>query len=216
MKSSVLDILSNTELVFFDFDGVIKDSVEIKTQAYVDLFSSFGEKIVKKVINHHNLNGGISRYEKIPYYFSNYVGKTINKKEIEYYSKLYSQKVMDKVIECDWIKGVEDYLRKNTFNQKFILITGTPQEEIESINDSLKLTSVFDAVYGSPNKKDIVIKSELLRNRLDKNKTVVIGDSITDYEAAKKNNILFIYRGNENDRLSNYRPKFSIENFLLN
>jgi len=215
MKSSVLEILSTAKLVFFDFDGVIKDSVEIKTQAYADLFSSFGQEVVSKVLAHHNLNGGISRYEKIPYYFSNYVGKPINDKDLKYYSKLYSQKVVNKVIECDWIEGVEDYLRNNPFEQLFILITGTPQKEIETINDSLNLTFVFDSVYGSPNKKDFVIESELKKKKLDKNKAIVIGDSKTDYEAANKNNISFIYRGKRNDRLSNYKPKFIIENFLF-
>ena len=36
------EILVNSRLIFWDFDGVIKDSAEIKAQAYVDIFSECG------------------------------------------------------------------------------------------------------------------------------------------------------------------------------
>ena len=36
-------------IIFFDFDGVIKESVEIKSDAFERLFLPFGDAIVKKV-----------------------------------------------------------------------------------------------------------------------------------------------------------------------
>lgn len=214
MSLSVKEILSSAKLVFFDFDGVIKNSVEIKTEAYISLFSRFSDKVVKQVTEHHIANGGVSRFKKIPFYYSNFVGKKLDTNEIKYYCEEYSNKVVENVINSDWIPGVENFLRENPFKQIFILITGTPQKEIELILDKLTLTSIFFKIYGAPKEKDDVIRSELSNNITAKDSMVVIGDSFTDYEAARKNDVKFIYRGNSNDRLSGYRPKYFIKDFL--
>ena len=55
-------------IIFWDFDGVIKDSVQIKSKAFGNLFAQFGNIISKRVIEHHESNGGMSRFEKIPIY----------------------------------------------------------------------------------------------------------------------------------------------------
>ena len=39
--------------IFFDFDGVIVDSNEIKSQAFYKLFESYNVTIAKKVLAHH-------------------------------------------------------------------------------------------------------------------------------------------------------------------
>ena len=60
-------LIDSKKLLIFDFDGVIADSVDIKTEAFGELYSEFGEKIVKEVKLYHENNGGVSRYEKINY-----------------------------------------------------------------------------------------------------------------------------------------------------
>ena len=54
--------------IIFDFDGVIAESVQVKTDAFAALYAVNGKDIVKKVINHHEANGGMSRFEKIKHY----------------------------------------------------------------------------------------------------------------------------------------------------
>ena len=48
--------------IIFDFDGVIVESLDIKTGAFKKLYEVFSEEIATKVVNHHLINGGISRY----------------------------------------------------------------------------------------------------------------------------------------------------------
>ena len=60
------------EGVIFDFDGTIVDSVNIKTNAFAKIYEPFGKNIVKKVIKHHNENGGLSRFEKFKHYHKKY------------------------------------------------------------------------------------------------------------------------------------------------
>ena len=54
--------------IIFDFDGVIAESVQIKSDAFASLYEQYGDNIVKKVIEHHEANGGMSRFEKIRLY----------------------------------------------------------------------------------------------------------------------------------------------------
>ena len=51
--------------IFFDFDGVLAESVQVKSQAYYDLYLPYGEETAGKVLQHHIDNGGVSRYEKL-------------------------------------------------------------------------------------------------------------------------------------------------------
>ena len=41
----MIDALIRARLVFWDFDGVIKESVAVKTEAFVQLFSPFGAEV---------------------------------------------------------------------------------------------------------------------------------------------------------------------------
>ena len=40
--------LKGKQLVFWDFDGVIKDSVSVKSMGYEQLFMPYGEDVVDK------------------------------------------------------------------------------------------------------------------------------------------------------------------------
>ena len=74
--------LTSIKTIFFDFDGVIADSVDIKTKAFAKLFKRYGDEIVKKVVEYHLSHGGVSRYDKFRYYYQNFLGKKITDDEI--------------------------------------------------------------------------------------------------------------------------------------
>ena len=61
--------------IIFDFDGVIAESVQVKSDAFAELYKPYGTEIVKKVVEHHEANGGMSRYEKIRFYHGSFLDK---------------------------------------------------------------------------------------------------------------------------------------------
>ena len=63
----IKDLIQIKDNIIFDFDGVITDSVNIKKEAFAELYSKYGSRIQKKVVNHHLEHGGISRFDKIKY-----------------------------------------------------------------------------------------------------------------------------------------------------
>ena len=44
--------------IAFDFDGVLVESVDVKTKAYARLFEEYGEGVVSRVVDYHLTNGG--------------------------------------------------------------------------------------------------------------------------------------------------------------
>ena len=64
------------EAFFFDFDGVLADTVEVKTRAFAHIFEPFGAAVRDKVIEHHRNNSGVPRADKFRYYFEHFLKKT--------------------------------------------------------------------------------------------------------------------------------------------
>lgn len=181
------------KIVFWDFDGVIKDSVAIKSKGYGELFLPFGKEVVEKVNQHHEANGGISRYKKISLYLR-WAGEPADSRQVKEFCDRFSILVKQAVIDSPWVSGVLRYLRSYQAHQCFIMITGTPQEEIEQILKALKISNYFREVHGAPKEKAVVVHDVLKRLKFSPEQALVIGDSETDLEAAKENNVPFLLR----------------------
>ena len=200
--------------IFWDFDGVIKDSVEIKSDAFEQLFVVFGRKIAKKVRRHHEANGGMSRFDKLPLYLK-WAGQALSPLLVDKYAQQFSLLVTQRVIDSEWVDGVLEYLQSNHNRQQFFLITGTPQQEIENIISQLQIAYYFQQVIGSPSTKSEAIKSLLNCYNINPEQAVMIGDSSSDYNAATDNNIAFVLRKTElNKDLQDQLKCAIIKNFL--
>ena len=70
MGSSVTaaQLIKKSSVIFWDFDGVIKESVDIKGKAFQKLFEVYGTEVMEMVRIHHENNGGMSRFDKFPVY----------------------------------------------------------------------------------------------------------------------------------------------------
>ena len=192
-------ILDKYNIIFWDFDGVIKDSIEVKTKAFYHLFIEFGDIIANKVKKHHLEHGGMSRFEKIPIYLE-WANQEISDKKINFFCERFSSMVCQEVINSPWVEGVEKVILNKPKRQKYILVSATPQKEIEIILQEIKIASFFDKVYGAPSSKKKVIEKELKRYNFPLSKFVMIGDAESDYEAAKYSNISFILRKHTSNR----------------
>ena len=60
-------------IIIFDFDGVLVDSVDIKTRAFANLFKDKSPEIVKAVVEHHLTHGSMSRFDKIRHYYKEFL-----------------------------------------------------------------------------------------------------------------------------------------------
>ena len=60
--------------IFWDFDGVILDSMPIRDFGFAKIFEEFDKELVDKLLEYHTLNGGLSRYVKIRYFYNTLLG----------------------------------------------------------------------------------------------------------------------------------------------
>ena len=185
--------LDNFKLCFWDFDGVIKDSVEIKTQAYFSLFKTFGLNVADRVRKHHILNGGISRFDKLPIYLE-WAGIEPREKIVNEYCENFSKLVLQGVINSPWVPGVETYLRNNYHKQIFVLVSATPQDELEYILEALDLAKCFSKVFGAPMFKQKAIYKTIQDLNLEPSECLMIGDAREDLNAASANQVAFLLR----------------------
>jgi len=195
----MIDLIKYAKIVFWDFDGVIKESVDVKREAFARLFDGCSDDLRKRIMMHHDDNGGVSRYEKIPVYLE-WLGRVPTNELINEYSNKFSQIVKSEVIDSEWVPCVEDYIVNNNYQQIFILVSATPQQEIEEIVSGVNLINCFDKVFGSSTSKCDAISETLLNLNISESKCVMIGDSVSDLMASKYNNVPFVLRKHSSNK----------------
>jgi phosphoglycolate phosphatase-like HAD superfamily hydrolase len=207
-------ILDGFKLYFWDFDGVIKDSVDVKTHAYFSLFESFGLDVAQKVREHHIANGGMSRFDKLPIYLE-WAGVEPIEIVVNEFCEKFSKMVLQGVIDSPWVAGVETLLRSNAQSKIFVLVSATPQDELEYILKALNLIEYFSRVYGAPIPKQEAIFKTIQDLDLEPAECLMIGDAIADLKAADSNKVPFLLRKHASNAevFSSYEG-LSVEDFV--
>ena len=185
--------LNEFRLIFWDFDGVIKESVELKTSAFYELFLPFGISVARRIQDHHFSNGGMSRFDKMPLYLG-WAKQDTSIQNVTAYCEIFSIMVQQAVIQSEWVPGVEAYIKNNHQRQFFVLVTATPIEEIRVILHRLQLLDAFKALYGAPTTKQLAIFQGLRSFDCLRSDALMIGDSEADLVAAKANRVPFLLR----------------------
>ena len=88
------------QIIFFDFDGVLVESVEIKNYAFRNLYAEHGEGIVEKVLAHHAEHGGISRVLKIRHCHWAFLGIDLTHQDLTALAARFSDDVEELVTAC--------------------------------------------------------------------------------------------------------------------
>jgi len=188
--------------ILFDFDGVLCESVHIKTEAFYEMYLPYGTDIALKVKEHHIANGGMSRYDKFKHYEQTFFAKELSKEKMAKLSEQFSELVKKKVIAAPFVKGALEFLQKHSNNYKCFIVSATPIEEMKEIAKAKKIDHYFEEIYGSPKNKIIWGKHILDTYKIEANETLFIGDALSDYNAAQAHNMHFLLRKtNENKNL---------------
>lgn len=188
-------LAKNLEAVFLDFDGVVVESADIKTQAFYELYLPWGKDIAEKARDYHLKNQGVSRYKKFDEIHKLFLDKICSAGEKENLSMKFSEIVFEKIIEAPLVKGVLVFLEKmNNQNIPIFLLSATPHAELLSICKERKFLSYFKEIYGAPYKKSEIGNKIINRHRLNKDFLVFVGDSISDFKASSLMDVHFIGR----------------------
>ena len=187
------------EAFFFDFDGVLADSVEVKTEAFAKLYEPYGPEVVAQVIDHHRRHGGMTRTDKFLHYHRDYLGRTLSDEEMAELCWEFSELVVDKVVGAREIRGAGEFLRKWCSQLPCFVISATPQEEIRQIVRRRGMMDYFEEVLGAPASKKDNLQRLLNQFHLNPSKCCLFGDAESDYRAAHVCGVEFIGIVNDAD-----------------
>jgi HAD superfamily hydrolase (TIGR01549 family) len=179
--------------LLFDFDGVLAESVDIKTEAFRKMYLSHGDEFAQRVVDFHEANGGVSRYEKFKIFNGEWLDEEITPQKIDDLANIFSDLVVDGVVNADEVTGAKEFLDSSSQYIKFI-ITGTPTIEIKPILKRRGMDHYFKEAFGSPEKKGYWVQHILKTENISPDECVFIGDALADFNAATENNIDFILR----------------------
>ncbi len=187
-------MLSKYDAIVFDFDGVLVESVDVKTKAFADLYSEYGDGIVRQVVDYHILNGGLSRFTKFKHYHENLLGKSLSKEEEISLGERFSKYVEDAVIAAEYVAGAYDFLEEYYQRIPLFVASATPDEELNRIVSRREMMHYFVSIHGSPSKKADIIGNVLTKYGFDHDRVLMVGDAIADYEGAIAADVKFIGR----------------------
>ena len=187
--------------ILWDFDGVIIDSLAIRDYGFREIFKEFDKQSVDKLIQYHNYNGGLSRFHKIEYFFNEILKQNITQDEILQYADKFTQIMRQSLSDKKYlINDTVNFIKNNYKNYNFHIVSGSEHNELNFLCQKLDLSQYFISINGSPTPKNQLIKNLLESYNYNINQTILIGDSINDYEAASVNKIDFYGFNNENLR----------------
>jgi phosphoglycolate phosphatase-like HAD superfamily hydrolase len=181
------------QAIVFDFDGVVLESGDIKTDAFVELFSEWPEHR-SAIRAHHLANLGISRFEKFRWIYANLLRRELPDSECMALGERFSAIALDRVLACPFVPGALDTLTRLHGRLPLFVASGTPEEELLHIVDARGLARFFDEVHGSPKRKPDVLRSLLSRRGWSADRVLFVGDGETDHRAAVEVGTCFFAR----------------------
>jgi phosphoglycolate phosphatase-like HAD superfamily hydrolase len=185
--------------ILWDFDGVIMDSMAIRDKGFLLTLDKHPKHQVDMLMEFHRQNGGLSRYVKFRYFFSEILKEEPNENTIKQLAQQFSDVMLKELLNPELlIDDSLNFIKRNFSMYNMHIISGSDGIELMSICSSLGLTKYFKSIHGSPKAKDKWVKEVIEENHYNEAETILIGDSHNDLAAANENNICFYGYNNAN------------------
>ena len=115
--------------LIFDFDGVLVESNDIRIEGFRRLFQDYPENEVSQLMSYVEINGGISRYVKIRYFFEVIRRESLEIEDLQSWANRYSKLVKEKIIQAESVIGSNFF---SNYGKRFqsAIVSGYDQAEL--------------------------------------------------------------------------------------
>ena len=181
------------DLIIFDCDGVILDANILKINAMKNALIDSGIALceAEQCAKFFAENFGKSRFYHVDYFVEHLIN--IKEPEVKHFKKslltAYSLQCKTLYLSANITPFINELLIKNKAIK--YVASGSEQQELRDVFKHRQLDSYFKEILGSPEKKVNHVTN--IVNRHPRLNAVMIGDAVSDLEAAKANNIDFIF-----------------------
>jgi phosphoglycolate phosphatase-like HAD superfamily hydrolase len=183
--------------VVFDCDGVLIESNALKTRAFGKTVSEYGQGAMDRLMAYHTQNGGVSRFKKFEWFFSEVIRQPLPDGKMQKLCDRFRQHSFEAVVSAPLVKGAQEVLDMLYTKLPLFVASGTPQPELVDVLEANGLARYFDYIAGTPPEKSALLQNIIDTYRLDPSAVLMVGDSLTDLQAARDCSTLFYGRGEQ-------------------
>jgi phosphoglycolate phosphatase-like HAD superfamily hydrolase len=180
--------------IAFDFDGVIIESVDIKTNAFARLFASEPEPARYAIQAFHLANGGMSRFDKFEHIHREILHRPLPAAEAARLAERFATLVFEAVVDCPFVPGALDFVERRAAEMPLFVVSATPEDELVRIVERRGLSGFFSALRGSPRSKAVNLAEVVALSGFDPAEVLMVGDGRQDHDAAMAVGTPFIGR----------------------
>ncbi len=183
------------KVVALDFDGVILESNEAKTQAFAEFAASHGPAASSAMVMFHRENLGVSRFVKFQWFYRAVLQREATSADLAACNDRFSSLCLESVTASPFVPGAEQFILKYFRVMPLYIVSSTPEEELTRIVAKRNLSCFFQAVLGTPGTKIEHLQNIMQREQITPDCLLMVGDSQTDLNAAKAAGAKFYGRG---------------------
>jgi len=176
--------------VVLDFDGVVADSVDVKTRAFEAVFSGEPTRSVERILAYHAAHNGVSRFEKFRWAYREVLKRPLTAEAEAELGRRYNRLVEDAVVAAALIPGAREFIESCPL--PVFVASGTPEEELRRIVERRQMRGLFAGVHGAPAKKAPILKTIAAAVGAAPAALAMVGDAMTDHDAARAVGARFI------------------------
>lgn len=184
----------HTAAVIFDFDGVLVESTDVKTEAFAALYHQYGDEVVRKTVAYHLEHAGISRYVKFRHLHQTLLGITLSDAEVASLGEQFSRLVIDAVVAAPWVPGSREFVEKYCETLPLFIASGTPDDELRTIVARRGMKRFFRSTHGVPATKGEIVRAIVRQHGFESRHVLMIGDATADLEGARIGGLRFLGR----------------------
>lgn len=206
MKFKIMKKLIDYKIIIFDFDGVILNSMPVRDEGFKLIFRDYPNDKVEELLLYHNKNGGLSRFNKIEYFYTQILKKPISKDKIYEYADRFSEEMRQELTKPKYrIEDAFEFIRRS--DSEMHIASGSEEKELQYLCKEHGIDKYFKSINGSPTAKNEIVKNIINMNNYNRAEVALVGDSVNDYEACQVNHIEFF-------GYNNYKLKGTANNYI--
>lgn len=200
MKLLLAGSVTEIDLIVFDCDGVLLDTMPAKIEAFrtwvpekhADLRDAFMEYIMTGF--------GFSRMYHIEHFYNQLVGQSTDPTFIHAEVDRFSSICEPLVAAAPWRTGSREFVQRCIeAGIKRYVLSGTPQQPLEEMLASSGGDQLFDVIIGAPLKPQSMDRI-MAETAISPERTLFVGDANADQQAALHVGAHFVYMPSEAER----------------
>ena len=192
LRERVSEIYRTTRCIFLDCDGVIFDSNGFKLEALRHAIAGYPEAATRQMEEYWSANGGLSRYEKLEYFFRELQPTERVSDAVDAAALRFGEYARRAYANC---APLPEALRlaRLAGSERCFVVSGSDQQELQDVFLAKQISGLVAQVCGSPIAKLAHVERILKERACAAEDALFIGDGGGDFDVCRRLGVPFIY-----------------------